>query len=96
MDKKTIQQTLTETEKAVLLRRLNYNHKDANRTDFMAALVNTLKDDRLMDETEQAIQRTIIPTIHRRNKVDNLNTSERKALDKLKKDKDIIILPADK
>eukprot|EP00061_Rhincodon_typus_P004661 g23117.t1 len=87
---------LTETEKAVLLCRLNYNHKDVSRTDFMAALETTLKDNRLTDETQQAIRPTIIPTLHRRNKGDSLNTAERKALGKLKKDKNIIILPADK
>eukprot|EP00061_Rhincodon_typus_P006738 g27709.t1 len=49
-----------------------------------------------MDEMQQVIRQTIIPTLYRRNKGDNLNTSERKALDKLKKDRNIIILPADK
>eukprot|EP00061_Rhincodon_typus_P002811 g18524.t1 len=84
---------LTETEKAVLL---HYNHKAANRADFMVALETTLKDNRLMDKTQQAIRQTIIPTLHRKNKGGNLNTLERKALDKLKKDKNIVIVPADK
>eukprot|EP00061_Rhincodon_typus_P015722 g43564.t1 len=48
---------LAETEKAVLLCGLNYNHKDANRTDFMATLETTLKN-RLTDETQQAIRQT--------------------------------------
>eukprot|EP00061_Rhincodon_typus_P009425 g32923.t1 len=87
---------LTETEKAVLLRGLNYNHKDSNGTDFIVALEITLKDSRLTDETQQAIRQTIIPTPSRMNERVNLNTSERKALEKLKKDRNITILPADK
>eukprot|EP00061_Rhincodon_typus_P017339 g45991.t1 len=63
---------------------------------MQTTLETTLKDDRFTDETQQVIQQTIIPTLHSRNKGDNLNTSERKALDKLKKDKNIIILSADK
>eukprot|EP00061_Rhincodon_typus_P015211 g42763.t1 len=88
---------LSETEKAVLFCGLNYNHKDANKeTDFMAALETTLKDTKLTDETQQAIRQTIILTLSKRNEWDTLNASERKALEKLKKDKDIVIPPTDK
>eukprot|EP00061_Rhincodon_typus_P004510 g22775.t1 len=84
------------TEKAVLLCRLNYKHKDTNGTCFMAVLETTLKDNRFTDETQQAIPQTIIPTLSRRNKWDTQNTSERKALHTLKKDRNVKILPADK
>eukprot|EP00061_Rhincodon_typus_P004871 g23636.t1 len=42
------------------------------------------------------IRQTIFPTLNRRNEWDTLNTSERKALEGFKKDKNITILPADK
>eukprot|EP00061_Rhincodon_typus_P005017 g23981.t1 len=49
-----------------------------------------------MDEKQQAIRQTIVPTLNRRNQPNALNTSERKALEVLKKDRNIIILLADK
>eukprot|EP00061_Rhincodon_typus_P005082 g24138.t1 len=58
---------LTDTEKAVLIRGLNYNHRDADKTEFLAALEATLKTNGIHEETQQAIRQTVILTLTRKN-----------------------------
>eukprot|EP00061_Rhincodon_typus_P002607 g17999.t1 len=87
---------LTDTEKAVLTRGLNYNYRDANKTEFLVTLEATLRTNSINEETQQTIRQTVIPTLTRRIELNNINTLERQALEGLKKDENITILSADK
>eukprot|EP00061_Rhincodon_typus_P015068 g42537.t1 len=85
-------QPLTDTEKTFLVHGLNYNYRDAKKTDFLAALESKLKSNGLMEEI-QTIRQTIVPTLSRKGKWNTFNTEEKKALERLKKDRNILILP---
>eukprot|EP00061_Rhincodon_typus_P002654 g18130.t1 len=87
---------LTDAEKAILTRGLNYDYRDANKTKFLATLEATLRTNNINEETQQTIRQTVIPTLTRRSKLNTLSTLERQALEGLKKGKNITILPADK
>eukprot|EP00061_Rhincodon_typus_P001104 g13720.t1 len=49
---------LTDMEKAVLTRGLNYNYGDANKMEFLATLEATLKTNNINEETQQTIRQT--------------------------------------
>eukprot|EP00061_Rhincodon_typus_P001465 g14870.t1 len=87
---------LTDAEKAVLTQGLNYNYRDANKTEWLATLEATLKTNDINEETQQTIRQRVVPTLTRKRELNTLNTRERQALDRLKKDKNITVLPADK
>eukprot|EP00061_Rhincodon_typus_P016349 g44524.t1 len=78
---------LTDTEKAVLIHGLNYNYRDADKTEFLATLEATLRANNINEEKQQMIRQTVIPTLTRRSELNTLNTLERQALEGLKKDK---------
>eukprot|EP00061_Rhincodon_typus_P003024 g19100.t1 len=86
---------LTDTEKAILTRGLNYNYRNANKTEFLATLEATLRTNNISEETQQTIRQTVIPKLTRRSKLNTLNTLERQTLEELQKDKNITTLPAD-
>eukprot|EP00061_Rhincodon_typus_P006935 g28080.t1 len=87
---------LTDTEKAIVTRGLNYNYRDANKMEFLATLQATLRTNNINEETQQTIRQTVIPTLTKRSELNILNTLERQALEGLKMDKNITILPTDK
>ncbi|XP_059510406.1 uncharacterized protein KIAA1522 homolog isoform X2 [Stegostoma tigrinum] len=68
-----------DTEKAVLVRGLNYNFRDADKKDFSAALETTLKDNKLTEETQQTMRQTVAPTLNGKKVGNTLSTEERKA-----------------
>lgn len=88
--------TLSVHEKAVLIKGLNFNYKDANQIDFLAALESAMKSNNLPLERMEEIRQNIVPAMNRRSKVNMFSKSELQALKNLKNDKNIIILPADK
>eukprot|EP00061_Rhincodon_typus_P003970 g21434.t1 len=87
---------LTDTEKAFHTRGLNYNCRNANKTEFLATLEATLRTNNINEETQQTIRQTVILTLTRRSELNTLKTLERQALEGLEKDKKTTILPADK
>ncbi|XP_060701770.1 uncharacterized protein LOC132828701 [Hemiscyllium ocellatum] len=87
---------LTDMERTILAKGLNYNHRDTKTVDFLAALECTLRNNGLTEQTQQTVRQSIVPLITRKRQTHNLNTKEREALKSLRTDKDIIVLPADK
>ncbi|XP_072406260.1 uncharacterized protein [Chiloscyllium punctatum] len=87
---------LTDTERTILAKGLNYNHRDAKTADFLAALEYTLRNNGLTEKTQQTVRQSIVPLITRKRQTHNLNTKEREALKSLRNDKNIIILTTDK
>eukprot|EP00061_Rhincodon_typus_P006451 g27100.t1 len=68
----------------------------AKKTNSLAQLESTLKNKGLMEEVQQTIRQTIVSMLSKKGKWITFNTEERKALARLKKDRNIVILPMDK
>eukprot|EP00061_Rhincodon_typus_P003303 g19759.t1 len=64
--------------------------------ELLATLEATLRTNNINEETQQTIRQTVILTLTRRSELNTLNTLERRALEGLKQDKNITILPSDK
>ncbi|CAB4012008.1 Hypothetical predicted protein [Paramuricea clavata] len=87
---------LTDQQKQVLAKGLNYNAADAKKLDFIADLESALKGTELTDDAKNNIRHQVTTNLlHSKHPVD-LTKQERKALKDLKNDDDVIILPADK
>eukprot|EP00061_Rhincodon_typus_P008026 g30265.t1 len=84
--KNILDRPLMDTEKTVLGRRLNNNYRNAKKTDFLAVLE---KNNGLMEEVQQTTRQMIVPTLSKKGRWNTFNTEERKALERLKKDRNI-------
>eukprot|EP00061_Rhincodon_typus_P003315 g19783.t1 len=60
------EQPLTDTEKTILVRGLNYNYRVAKKTDFLAVLESTLKNNGLAEEVQLTIRQTIVPILSKK------------------------------
>ena len=87
---------LSETHKAVLVKGMKFNTRDATNRQFLASLEHSMKVTGLADEIQQNIRQTIIPSLTRKYTHTNLSHEEIRSLKSLKGDRNIIILPADK
>jgi hypothetical protein len=87
---------LTEQQTQVLAKGLNYNKTDAKKLDFIADLESALKNTELTEETKNNIRHQVTTNLLHLNNPIDLTKQEREALDDLKKDDDIVILPSDK
>ncbi|KER21943.1 hypothetical protein T265_09843 [Opisthorchis viverrini] len=87
---------LTAVEENVLIKGLNFNFKDASDLEYMATLEAAFKSSDLNEETQQAIRQTIVPAITRNKTHNALLTKEKRAVNSLKADGTIVILPGDK
>ena len=80
----------------MLAKGLNYNTTDAKKLDFIADLESALKNTELTEETKNNIRHQVTTNLLHLNHPIDLTKQEREALEDLKKDDDIVILPADK
>ncbi|CAI2738566.1 unnamed protein product, partial [Dicrocoelium dendriticum] len=87
---------ISDAEKQVLIKGLNYNYRDATATDFLAAFESVLQSNGLDEETQKQIRHTIVPAITHNKQYNALTRQEKEAMNTLKSDETIIILPADK
>ena len=87
---------LTDAERGVLIKGLNFNIRDAPKRQYLASLENALRSNGIPYATQQEIRQAIIPNITRKETFNALSKQETEALEGLKSNKDIIILPADK
>ena len=87
---------LTNKEEEVLIKGLNFNFKDANKLEYLASLEAILTTSNLTEDVQQNIRQTIIPVITRNRTYNTLSKDEKQAMDNLKHDSNIVILPADK
>ena len=87
---------LTEQQTQVLAKGLNYNKTDAKKLDFIADLESALKNTELTEETKNNIRHQVTTNLLHLNNPIDLTKQEREALEDLKKDDDIVILPSDK
>ncbi|CAB4003864.1 Hypothetical predicted protein, partial [Paramuricea clavata] len=87
---------LTDQQKQVLAKGLNYNAADAKKLDFIADLESALKGTELTDDAKNNVCHQVTTNLlHSKHPVD-LTKQEREALKDIKNDEDVIILPADK
>ncbi|CAH8666644.1 unnamed protein product [Dicrocoelium dendriticum] len=75
---------------------MQFNIKDSNPIDFLAALESILKSYNIAPEAQQNVRHRIVPALSHKAETKIFNAAERNALENLKKDKIIVILPADK
>ena len=87
---------LTEEEKSVLAKGLNYNTKDATQLDFIADLEHALKTNNIEEHTMNNIRHEVTTHLYHHKKPTDLPKTERQTLKTLRNDPNIIILPADK
>ena len=87
---------LTNKEEEVLIKGLNYNFKDASKLEYLASLEAALTTSNLTEDAQQNIRQTIVPVITRNRTYNTLSKDEQQAMDNLKHDSNIVILPADK
>ena len=87
---------LTEEEKSVLAKGLNYNTKDATQLDFIADLEHALKTNNIEEHTMNNIRHEVTTHLYHHKKPTDLPKTERQTLKTLRNDPKIIILPADK
>ena len=80
----------------MLAKGLNYNTTDAKKLDFIADLESALKNTELTKETKNNIRHQVTTNLLHLSHLIDLTKQEREALEDLKKDDDIVILPADK
>ena len=87
---------LTEEEKSVLAKGLNYNTKDATQLDFIADLEHALKTNNIEEHTMNNIRHEVTTHLYHHKKPTDLPKTERQTLKTLRNDPNIIILLADK
>ncbi len=75
---------------------MKYNPSDCNYLDFLASLESIITTTNLTEEEQFTIRNSTVNALKNRSKHSTISYDERKALNALKQDKDIIILPADK
>ena len=85
---------LTDQQKQVLAKGLNYNAADAKKLNFIADLESALKGTELTEDAKNNIRHQVTTNLlHSKHPVD---LTKQEALKDLKNDDDVIILPADK
>ena len=87
---------LTDEERQLLSKGLNYNTEDANQSDFIADLEHALKTADFKEHTANNIRHQLASYLHYHKKPIDMTKTKRKTLNNLKNDNNIIILPADK
>ncbi|BHF72542.1 ATPase asna1 [Sparganum proliferum] len=87
---------LTTAEENVLSKGMKYNPSDSNYLNFLASFESIITSAGLTEEEQFTIRNSTVQALKNRNKFSTLSGDEKKALNSLKTDEDIIILPADK
>nr|VZI48796.1 unnamed protein product [Spirometra erinaceieuropaei] len=87
---------LTTAEENVLSKGMKYNPSDSNYLKFLASFESIITSAGLTEEEQFTIRNSTVQALKNRNKFSTLSGDEKKALNSLKTDENIIILPADK
>ncbi|BHF81221.1 hypothetical protein SprV_0702435100 [Sparganum proliferum] len=75
---------------------MKYNPSDSNYLNFLASFESIITSAGLTAEEQFTIRNSTVHALKNRNKFSTLSGDEKKALNSLKTDENIIILPADK
>ncbi|BHF84549.1 hypothetical protein SprV_0902770000 [Sparganum proliferum] len=75
---------------------MKYNPSDSNYLNFLASFESIITSAGLTEEEQFTIRNSTVQALKNRNKFSTLSGDEKKALNSLKTDENIIILPADK
>ena len=86
---------VTDEERHLLSKGLNFNTKDANQLDFIADLEHALKTANIEEHTANNIRHQLASHLHYHKKPIDMTKTKRKTLNNLKNDNNIIILPVD-
>ncbi|BHF81330.1 hypothetical protein SprV_0702446000 [Sparganum proliferum] len=87
---------LTEDQVKVLQHESSYNTGDAQPVDFIAALEATLSKTDTTEDTKNAIRQRVASLIISHRPRRTIPSAEVKAIKELKRDEEIVIVPADK
>nr|VZI11478.1 unnamed protein product [Spirometra erinaceieuropaei] len=87
---------LTEDQVKVLQRESSYNTGDAQPVDFIAALEATLSKTDTTEDSKNAIRQRVASLIMSHRPHRTIPPAEVKAIKELKRDEEIVIVPADK
>ncbi|BHF76110.1 hypothetical protein SprV_0501920800 [Sparganum proliferum] len=75
---------------------MKYNPSDSNYLNFLASFESIITSAGLTEEEQFTIRNSTVQALKKRNKFSTLSGDEEKALNSLKTDENIIVLPADK
>ncbi|BHF64967.1 hypothetical protein SprV_0200797600 [Sparganum proliferum] len=87
---------LSETELRVLSHEANFSTADATPADFIAALEAMLVRTNASEEAKHTVRQKVASLLMTNRHASNMSLAEIEAMKRLKMDKDIIVLPADK